>query len=172
MPMDADKSSSSEPEPAPPARRARQRVRLKHRFPRILFVADVAPIAPDLDASRRLYLDTLQLPFASTGEGELYAESLPGVTRMGVWRLAKAARMCFGVSNWPTHLPTPQLSIEFEVETEAAVDEGASQLEGAGFTILRPPSREAWGQTLAYTQSPEGLLIGLSWTGSMRTRLE
>ena len=55
------------------------------------------------------------------------------------------------------------MSIEFDVENAAAVNRGVQDLELAGYELLHPPRTEAWGQTVARLQSPEGAIVGISY---------
>jgi hypothetical protein len=57
----------------------------------------------------------------------------------------------------------PQASVEFEVETEEAVGEGAAELESAGHELLHPSRTEPWGQTVARILSAEGVIVGISY---------
>jgi catechol 2,3-dioxygenase-like lactoylglutathione lyase family enzyme len=125
---------------------------------KILFVAGFAPIVHDMAASTRFYIDALELPL----EGEYpNTEKLDGVKHFGLWSLSQAAQSCFGTDEWPTHLPVPQATIEFEV---ADVESSATELEAKGYQLLHPAKVEPWKQTIARLISPEGLLVGLSYT--------
>ncbi len=124
----------------------------------ILFVAGFAPIVDDMAASTRFYIDALELPL----EGEYPStEKLDGVKHFGLWSLSQAAQSCFGTDEWPTHLPVPQATIEFEV---ADVESSATELEAKGYQLVHPAKVEPWKQTIARLISPEGLLVGLSYT--------
>lgn len=132
----------------------------------VLFVTSVAVIAPDPPASRRLYVDTLGLPLERMG-GEYFAsEHVEGSRHFGVWPLAEAAQACFGNPDWPADRPVPQASIEFELADEDAVAAGAAELEAAGFPLLHGPHTEPWGQVVARVQTPEGVIVGLSYAPS------
>jgi catechol 2,3-dioxygenase-like lactoylglutathione lyase family enzyme len=129
----------------------------------ILFVASVSVIAPDPAESRRLYVDALGLPLERL-DGEYFAsEHIAGSRHFGVWPLAEAAAACFGARDWPADHPVPQASIEFELPDEAAVGRGAAELEATGHRLLHGARTEPWGQTVARLQSPEGLIVGLSF---------
>ncbi|MGY1688777.1 VOC family protein [Geodermatophilus sp. SYSU D01105] len=129
----------------------------------ILFVASTSVIAPDPVESRRLYVDALGLPLERL-DGEYFAsERIDGSRHFGVWPLAEAAVACFGAPDWPADHPVPQASIEFELPDEAAVARGAAELEAAGHRLLHGARTEPWGQTVARLQSPEGLVVGLSF---------
>jgi hypothetical protein len=56
------------------------------------------------------------------------------------------------------------VSIEFDVADAASVIPAAHELEQAGFTLLHPSRTEPWGQTVARLQSPEGAIVGISYT--------
>jgi hypothetical protein len=64
---------------------------------------------------------------------------------------------------WPSGRPLPQVSIEFDVESAAAVNRGVQDLELAGYELLHPTRTEAWGQTVARLQSPEEAIVGISY---------
>lgn len=129
----------------------------------VLFVSSVAAISPNPEASRALYVDALGLPLE--GEDYLSSEKVGGVKHFGVWPLSAAAEACFGRESWPEDLPVPQASIEFEVEDVAAA---AAELEAKGYRPLVPTKTEEWGQTVARLLTPEGLLIGVTYTPWMR----
>lgn len=131
------------------------------------FVASIAPITADPAASRRLYVGTLGLPLE--GEGYIHSEAVPGSRHFGVWPLAQAAEACFGRSTWPADRPVPQASIEFDVADRDAVRAAEEELRHAGYGILHPTRTEPWGQTVVRTLSPEGLIIGISYTPSMHS---
>ena len=130
----------------------------------IQFVAGIATITADPEASRRLYIDALGLPL-SHGEGDDYyhSEQVAGIKHFGVWPLREAAQACFGTDDWPSDLVVPQASIEFEVESPAAVTSAAEELEAQGHSLVHGPRLEPWGQTVARLLSPEHLIIGISF---------
>ena len=133
----------------------------------VLFVASVSVVAPDPAASRRLYVDTVGLPLVRMG-GEYFAsEHIGGSKHFGVWPLTEAAQACFGRPEWPADRPVPQVSIEFELAGSDAVAAGAAELEAAGFPLLHGAKTEPWGQVVARLQSPEGVIVGLSYAPSM-----
>ncbi len=125
---------------------------------KVLFVAGVAPIVPDLAAARSLYVDGLGLPLSD--DDYPATSELDGVKHFGLWPLAEMAEACFGTPEWPADVPIPQASIEFEVEDVAAA---AAELEERGHRLLHGPKVEPWGQTVARLLGPEGLLVGLSY---------
>jgi catechol 2,3-dioxygenase-like lactoylglutathione lyase family enzyme len=129
----------------------------------IEFLSTVAVIAPDPPASRKLYVDTLGLPLDSGGGGYQHSEQIAGSKSFGIWPLAQAAEACFGTPHWPAERPVPQVSIEFDVADAAAVGAAARELEQAGYELLHPPRKEPWGQMVARLQSPEGVVVGISY---------
>jgi catechol 2,3-dioxygenase-like lactoylglutathione lyase family enzyme len=128
------------------------------------FVATVAVIAPDPVRSRELYVDALGLPLRGEGDGYRHSEQIAGCKSFGIWPLSEAAQACFGTNQWPPARPVPQVSIEFDVADAAGVAPAARELEQAGFELLHDVRVEPWGQTVARLQSPEGAVIGISYT--------
>ena len=131
----------------------------------ILFISSFAVVTPDPPESRKLYLDALGLPLE--GDDYLHSEKIGGSNHFGVWPLAQAAQACFGTAEWPAEIPVAQASVEFEVESQDAVAEGAAELEAAGYELLHPSRTEPWGQTVARILSGEGVIVGLSYAPSM-----
>jgi catechol 2,3-dioxygenase-like lactoylglutathione lyase family enzyme len=135
----------------------------------IEFLSTIAVIAPDPPASRRLYVGALGLPLESAAESEYWhSERISGCKHFGVWPLSQAAQACFGTTQWPAERTVPQVSIEFDVPNAAAVSPAAQELQQAGYGVLHPPREEPWGQTVARLQSPEGAIVGISYTPSLR----
>lgn len=132
----------------------------------IEFIATVAVITADPSASRRLYVDALGLPLE--GRDYIHSEQLAGCKSFGVWPLAQAAQACFGASEWPAEMPVPQASIEFEVAGPEAVAASAEELQTAGYELLHGSREEPWGQTVARMLSPEGAIVGISYTPALR----
>jgi catechol 2,3-dioxygenase-like lactoylglutathione lyase family enzyme len=128
----------------------------------IEFVAGFAAIVRDYDASLEFYADALGLPLPK----EAYAatDDLPGLKHFGLWKLADVAQSCFGTSEWPADLPAPQGSLEFDVASPGAVSAAAEELSARGLRLLTGPREEPWGQTVVRLLSPEGLLIGVTYT--------
>jgi len=131
----------------------------------ISFISSVAVIAPDVAAGRQLFVESLGLPLEppSPEDEYVFSDKIGGSKHFGVWPLAQAAFACFGVEAWPAERPVPQVSIEFEVENEAAVSAAAAELEARGYAPLHTPRTEPWGQTVARIQSAEGAIIGISY---------
>jgi catechol 2,3-dioxygenase-like lactoylglutathione lyase family enzyme len=138
---------------------------------KIEFLSTLAVIAPDPPASRKLYVDALGLPLESRGDSDYHAsEQIRGCKHFAVWPLSEAAEACFGTTQWPAERPVPQVSIEFDVADAPAASEAAQELQQAGYELLHPAREEPWGQTVARLQSPEGAIIGISYTPSLHDR--
>jgi hypothetical protein len=135
----------------------------------VLFVASVSLISPDPAATRKLIIEGLgvSLQRASAEDEYHYAENLDGVKHFGVWPLYQAAEACFGTREWPADRVVPQVSIEFDLANAEKVAEAAHELESRGHQLLHAARTEPWGQTVARLQSPEGAIIGLSFTPTM-----
>ena len=130
----------------------------------IEFLSTIAVIAPDPSASRALYRDALGLPLESHGDDYHHSEQIDGCKSFGIWPLSQAAEACFGASRWPAGRPVPQVSIEFDVADAGAVGPAVRELEERGYELLHAPREEPWGQTVARLQSPEGAIVGISYT--------
>jgi catechol 2,3-dioxygenase-like lactoylglutathione lyase family enzyme len=131
----------------------------------ILFVAGFGPIVRDPAAARKFYSQTLGIPFKEEPNGYLHTADLTGVKHFALWPLDQAAQSCFGTNQWPTTLPIPQAWLEFDV---ANIEKATTQLKSQGYTLLVANRTEPWGQTVTRLLSPEGLLVGVTLTPSMR----
>ncbi len=130
----------------------------------IQFIASIAVITPDPQKSRELFIDALGLPLeASPGSDYFHSERVEGSKHFGVWPLSDAAEACFGIPDWPSDRPVPQVSVEFEVRDVDAVAQAASELQARGFSLLHEARTEPWGQTVARILSVEGAVIGISY---------
>jgi catechol 2,3-dioxygenase-like lactoylglutathione lyase family enzyme len=131
---------------------------------KIDFVASVAVISPDQDASRRLYIEALGLPLRhADGDDYEHSEDIGGTKHFGVWPLRQAAQACFGSDEWPQDRTVPQASVEFEVADADAVSAAAAELRAAGHDLLHDARTEPWGQVVARLQSPEHVIVGISY---------
>jgi catechol 2,3-dioxygenase-like lactoylglutathione lyase family enzyme len=131
----------------------------------ILFVAGFGPIVRDAAASRKFYSETLGLPFEEDADGYMYTGDVDGVKHLALWPLAQAAASCFGNDQWPDNLPVPQAWIEFDVKD---IEEATVELVNQGYTLLISAKTEPWGQIVTRLLGPEGLLVGITHTPSMR----
>jgi catechol 2,3-dioxygenase-like lactoylglutathione lyase family enzyme len=135
---------------------------------KVQFIASVAAITPDPQASRHLYVEALGLPLNhADGDDYYHSEHIDGSKHFGVWPLRQAAQACFGSDEWPSDRDVPQASIEFEVESTDAVAAAARELEADGHELLHDARLEPWGQTVARLLSPEKLIIGISFAPSL-----
>ena len=131
---------------------------------KILFIASIAVIAVDPGENRKLFIDTLKLPLQRhEGDDYYFSENIDGAKHFGVWPLSQAAEACFGVKEWPKDRPTPQACVEFEVEAADSVSSSAKELTDKGYTLLHEPRTEPWGQVVARIQTPEGVIVGISY---------
>jgi catechol 2,3-dioxygenase-like lactoylglutathione lyase family enzyme len=134
----------------------------------IVFFSSVAIITDDPAQSRAFFVEALGLPLAGqAGDDYVFSDKIDGSKHFGIWPLAQAAQMCFGTPAWPADRKVPQVSIEFDVESEHAVAEAANELEGRGYALLHPSRTEPWGQTVARLQTVEGAIVGISYVPSM-----
>ena len=132
---------------------------------RILFIAGFGPIVRDAPASRSLYSENLGVPFKEESDGYLHTEALEGAKSFALWPLSQAAQSCFRKNSWPDDIPVPQAWLEFDVDS---VEDATAELESRGYRMLVRSRKEPWGQTVSRFISPEGLLVGITCTPSMR----
>lgn len=132
---------------------------------RVIFVVGFGPVVHDAEASRRLYGDVLGIRFKEEAGGYLHTEELKGAHTFALWPLSQAARSCFGSDVWPQDVPVPQSWLEFDVDDVALATE---ELESSGYRMLVKCRKEPWGQTVSRLLSPEGLLLGVTFTPSLR----
>ncbi len=95
----------------------------------------------------------------------LHTESLPGAKTFALWPLSQAAQSCFGTDSWPVDTPSPQAWLELDVEN---VEQATLTLERQGYRLLVKNKKEPWGQTVSRFLSPEGLLVGITFTPVFR----
>jgi hypothetical protein len=91
----------------------------------------------------------------------VFTHQLEGTKHFGLWPLSEAATACFGTTEWPSEIPVPQASIEFEVSDVAAA---ASELAAKGHRLIHEAQTEPWGQVTARLLSPEGLLVAVCFS--------
>jgi catechol 2,3-dioxygenase-like lactoylglutathione lyase family enzyme len=131
---------------------------------RINFVAGFGPVVRDASASRSWWQEVLGRELSEIAPDYYGADDLEGVKAFAAWPLSQAAENTFGTAEWPAELPVPQAWIELDVDSAGAVADAARELEKQGHRLLREAREEPWGQTTARLQSPEGLLVGISYT--------
>jgi hypothetical protein len=131
---------------------------------KVSFVAGFGPIVPDVESSRAFWGAGLGIALEEAAPSYWTNDDLDGVKAFALWPLAQAAESCFGTATWPSELPAPQAWIEFDVESVEAVAEAVAELQAAGHRLLRDAQQEPWGQTTSRLLSPEGLLVGITYT--------
>ena len=131
----------------------------------VLFIAGFGPIVRDTAASRKLYGEALGISFKEETGGYLHTGDLQGAKEFALWPLSQAAQSCFGKDSWPSSVATPQAWLEFDVED---VEKTTAELEARGYQMLVRNKKEPWGQTVSRFISPEGLLVGITFTPWMR----
>jgi hypothetical protein len=133
----------------------------------VLFIAGFGPIIRDAAASRQLYAQLLHIPFKEEKGGYLHTEALEGAKSFALWPLSQAALSCFGRDSWPSDVVIPHAWLELDV---ADVESATAELESRGYRMLVKNKKEPWGQTVSRFLDPEGLLVGITFTPSMRRR--
>jgi hypothetical protein len=133
---------------------------------KVLFVAGFGPIVRDQKSSESLYVGTLGLALDRDGD-YLHTDKLTGVKHFALWPLSQAAESCFGNSTWPATIPTPQAWMEVDVEN---VEAATAELEEKGYRLLVSARKEPWGQIVTRMLSPEGILLGITFTPWMREK--
>ncbi len=132
---------------------------------KVLFVAGFGPVVREPAASRKLYREALGIRFKEEAGGYLHTEALKGANTFALWPLPQAAQSCFGENSWPDEIPPPQAWLELDVES---VEAATAELEAQGYRMLVKNRKEPWGQIVSRFLAPEGLLVGLTFTPSMR----
>jgi hypothetical protein len=134
---------------------------------KILFVAGFGPIVRDTTESRKLYGEVFGISFKEESGSYLHTEALEGAKTFALWPLSQAAQSCFGKDTWPAGFPVPQAWLEFDVDN---VEEATGELESRGYRMLIKNKKEPWSQTVTRFMSPEGLLVGVTFTPSLREK--
>ena len=132
---------------------------------KVLFVAGFGPIVREPAKSRKLYGEVLGITFKEESGEYLHTEALQGAKTFALWPLSQAALSCFGKESWPEDIPVPQAWLELDVDS---VEAATADLEARGYRILVKNQKEPWGQTVTRLLSPEGLLLGITFTPAMR----
>jgi hypothetical protein len=131
---------------------------------KVSFVAGFGPIVRETDASRAFWGAGLGIGLEEASPGYWTNDDLEGVNAFALWPLSQAAESTFGTDAWPEDIPAPQAWIEMDVESAEAVAPAVAELEAAGHRVLRAAHEEPWGQTTSRLLSPEGLLVGVTYT--------
>jgi catechol 2,3-dioxygenase-like lactoylglutathione lyase family enzyme len=131
---------------------------------RVSFVAGFGPIVRDVEESRAFWERGLGIGLEEKAPQYFATDDLEGVRAFALWRLAEAAESTFGTDAWPEDVPAPVAWLELDVESPDAVAGGVKEMEAAGHRVLRGPHEEPWGQTTSRLLSPEGILVGITYT--------
>jgi catechol 2,3-dioxygenase-like lactoylglutathione lyase family enzyme len=131
---------------------------------KISFVAGFGPITRDPAASKAWWEATSGLELAELATDYYGTDEVDGVKAFAIWPLSQAAENTFGSPDWPADIPAPQAWIELDVKSAEAVRHAAEELATKGHRLLREAREEPWKQTTARLLSPEGLLVGISYT--------
>jgi len=134
---------------------------------KVLFVVGFGPIVQDQKLSEKFYIENLGLSFTREKSGYLHTDKIEGVKHFALWPLSQAAQSCFGKDTWPKNIPVPHSWLEFDVED---VEVASEELKRAGYKLLVASHQEPWGQTVTRLLSPEGILVGVTLTPSMRKK--
>lgn len=118
----------------------------------LLFIAGFGPVDRNVAESRKLYGESLGIPFKEEAGGYLHTEAIEGVRSFALWPLSQAALSCFGKDSWPDKIAAPQAWLEFEVEN---VERATSVLESRGYEMLVKNKKEPWGQVVSRFISPK-----------------
>ena len=132
----------------------------------IQFVAGFGPITRTPAEGVGFWSRTFGIAFDEVAPDYHHASGLDGAKVFGLWPLAQAAEATFGSPEWPADRTVPQAWVEFEVASPEAVGAAEEELRASGHEVLTATHTEPWGQTTARLQSPEGLLVGLSYLPS------
>jgi hypothetical protein len=117
---------------------------------KVLFIAGFGPITSNVTESRRLYENTLGLPFKVEDGEYLHTEEVKGANTFAVWPLAQAAESCFSTSEWPADTAVPHAWLEFDVDD---IEAATLELEEQGYR-LRAQTHQPWGQVVTRVRAP------------------
>lgn len=130
----------------------------------IAFIAGFGPIGTDDSRSHDFWSGTLGIAFDELGPGYFHTEHLDGARAFAIWPLAQAAQAIFGASEWPDAVRVPQAWVEFDVTTPEGVRAAVDELRAGGHELLSDVTLEPWGQWTSRLLSPEGLIVGVTYT--------
>ena len=131
---------------------------------KVAFVAGFGPIIGEADSAHAFWHQGLGIELEEAAPGYFTNDSLDGVKAFALWPLSQAAESTFGSESWPDDIPTPQAWLELDLESAEAVGPAIEELRTAGHRVLRDAHEEPWGQTTGRVLSPEGLLVGITFT--------
>lgn len=130
----------------------------------IAFIAGFGPIGTVDSASHDFWAGALGILFHENAPRYFHTEEVAGAKAFAIWPLDQAAEATFGTTEWPADRPVPQAWIEFDVASPDAVAPAVEELRAKGLEVLVEAHEEPWGQMTSRLQSPEGLLVGISYT--------
>jgi catechol 2,3-dioxygenase-like lactoylglutathione lyase family enzyme len=128
------------------------------------FVAGFGPMPRDTAASRGFWESGLGIELRELSEDYYVSDTLDGVRHFGMWPLSQAAETIFGTKDWPEDVPAPNAWMELDVAAADDVAPAIAELQAAGHRVLREAHLEPWGQTTSQLLSPEGVLVGVTYT--------
>lgn len=131
---------------------------------KVAFVAGFGPVIRDADEARGFWERGLGIRLEEAAPGYFTNDELEGIKAFALWPLTQAAEATFGSPDWPSDIPSPQAWIELDVESPEAVARAIEEMTAAGHRVLKGAHEEPWGQTTARLLSPEGLLVGITFT--------
>lgn len=131
---------------------------------KVSFVAGFGPVVRDAQASQGFWRHGLGIELGELAPEYFGTDDLDGVKAFAMWPLSQAAQSTFGTDSWPAEISAPQAWIELDVESAEAVGAAVEELASAGHRVLRGATLEPWGQTTSRVLSPEGLLVGVTYT--------
>lgn len=118
----------------------------------------------DVEASKKFWGAGLGIELKEAAPDYWTNDDLEGIKAFGMWPLSDAAESTFGTKTWPDDIPAPQAWMEIDVESPEAVSAAVKELEAAGHRLLRGAHEEPWGQTTSRLLTPEGFLLGVTYT--------
>jgi catechol 2,3-dioxygenase-like lactoylglutathione lyase family enzyme len=128
------------------------------------FVAGFGPMTRDTATSRAFWGDAVGIELRELSEDYFVSDKLDGVKHFGIWPLSQAADTIFGTTEWPDDVPAPTAWMEIDVASPDDVAPAIAELQAAGHRVLRDAHLEPWGQTTSQLLSPEGRLLGVTYT--------
>ncbi len=131
----------------------------------IVHMSGFALITTEGRKTRELFIKGLGLDLKppSPEDEYVFSDAIEGSKHFGIWPLSEAAQACFGKPEWPKGRPVPQVSVELEVKSEAAVADAEQELRGKGYELLHATRKEPWGQTICRLLTAEGVIVGVSY---------
>ncbi len=87
--------------------------------------------------------------------------SFPASSTLAYGHFPRRPRLASALNEWPTDVPVPHASVEFEVSDVAAA---AEELKGRGYSLIHDAKTEPWSQVTARLLTPDGLLIAVCYT--------